>query len=143
MEKTFNTSFTEKELEFLDKHTISLQGKHYTQVNARVEVFRKRNPYGQILTDVTADGKLVKCVIKVDGTILATAHKSIGKFVKGGVDMGTEKAETGAIGRALAMCGIGTMTGELDEDEQIAEAPVDKHSKKVKAADIAAAVSKR
>ena len=38
-----------------------------------------------------------------------------------------EKAETGAVGRALAMCGYGTLQApEFDEGERIADAPIEK-----------------
>ena len=37
------------------------------------------------------------------------------------------KAETGAVGRALAMCGYGTLQApEFDEGERIADAPLEK-----------------
>jgi hypothetical protein len=39
-----------------------------------------------------------------------------------------EKAETGSIGRALAMCGYGTLQApEFDEQERLADAPVEKN----------------
>ena len=38
-----------------------------------------------------------------------------------------EKAETGAIGRALAMCGYGTLQApEFDEQDRLADAPIEK-----------------
>jgi hypothetical protein len=38
-----------------------------------------------------------------------------------------EKAETGAIGRALAMCGYGTLQApEFDEQDRLADMPVEK-----------------
>ena len=38
-----------------------------------------------------------------------------------------EKAETGAIGRALAMCGYGTLQApEFDEQDRLADAPLEK-----------------
>src|SRR6185437_15550578 len=52
-------------------------------------------------------------VMDGEGRVLATAHseESRGKlpYIK--------KAETGAIARALALCGYGTQFGEMDEDE--------------------------
>jgi hypothetical protein len=41
-----------------------------------------------------------------------------------------EKAETGAIGRALAMCGYGILQApEFDEAERQADAPIEKAKK--------------
>jgi hypothetical protein len=38
-----------------------------------------------------------------------------------------EKAETGAIGRVLALCGYGTLQApEFDEQDRLADAPVEK-----------------
>jgi hypothetical protein len=56
---------------------------------------------------------------------MAQAHKAENKTGDGFKDY-LEKAETGAIGRALAMCGYGTQfTGdELDEGVRIVDAPV-------------------
>ena len=42
-----------------------------------------------------------------------------------------EKAETGAMGRALAMCGYGTLQAwEFDEQERSADTPVEKAKSK-------------
>jgi len=56
--------------------------------------------------------------------VIATAHK---KETKIGFPDYIEKAETGAVGRALAMCGYGTLQApEFDEGERIADSPVEK-----------------
>jgi hypothetical protein len=58
------------------------------------------------------------------GVVIATARK---KETEIGFPDYIEKAETGAIGRALAMCGYGTLQApEFDEGERIADAPVEK-----------------
>jgi hypothetical protein len=58
------------------------------------------------------------------GTVIATARK---KETEIGFPDYIEKAETGAIGRALAMCGYGTLQAlECDEQDRLADAPVEK-----------------
>ena len=59
------------------------------------------------------------------GTVSATARK---KETEIGFPNYIEKAETGAIGRALAMFGYGTLQApEFDEQERLADAPVAKN----------------
>jgi hypothetical protein len=58
------------------------------------------------------------------GTVIATARK---KETEIGFPDYIEKAETGSIGRALAMCGYGTLQApEFDEQERLADAPIEK-----------------
>jgi hypothetical protein len=68
--------------------------------------FRKDHAYWSIVTDVEqlADKAVVmKATIKDNwGNVIATARK---KETEAGFQDYIEKAETGAIGRALAMCG--------------------------------------
>jgi hypothetical protein len=68
---------------------------------------------------------VMKAIIKdVTGQIIATARK---KETEIGFPDYIEKAETGAIGRALAMCGYGTLQApEFDEQERLADAPLEK-----------------
>ena len=77
----------------------------YLPVAARIAWFRKDHPYWSIVTDVEqlADKAIVmKAIIKdVTGQIIATARK---KETETHFPDYIEKAETGAIGRALAMC---------------------------------------
>jgi hypothetical protein len=100
----------------------------YLPVAARIAWFRKDHPYWSIVTEVEqlADkAVLMKATIKdMLGSIIATARK---KETEAGFPDYIEKAETGAIGRALAMCGYGTLQApEFDEGERIADAPVEK-----------------
>jgi hypothetical protein len=79
-------------------------------VAARLAWFRKDHPYWSIITKVErlADKAVImKAVIKdFAGTVIATARK---RETEIGFPDYIEKAETGAIGRALAMCGYGTL----------------------------------
>jgi hypothetical protein len=100
----------------------------YLPVAPRIAWFRKDHPYWSIVTEVEqmADKAVImKAVIKdMTGTVIATARK---RETQNGFPDYIEKAETGAIGRALAMCGYGTLQApEFDECERLADAPVEK-----------------
>ena len=100
----------------------------YLPVAARIAWFRKDHPYWSIITEIVRlEGKAVvmKAIIKdMSGNIIATARK---KETEIGFPDYIEKAETGAVGRALAMCGYGTLQApEFDEQERLADAPVEK-----------------
>ena len=100
----------------------------YLPVAARIAWFRKDHPYWTIITKVEKWGDkavVMKAIIKdVTGQIIAMARK---KETEIGFPDYIEKAETGAIGRALAMCGYGTLQApEFDEQERLADMPVEK-----------------
>ena len=102
----------------------------YLPVAARIAWFRKDHPYWSIITEVElqADKAVVmKATIKdMQGTVIATARK---KETEAGFPDYIEKAETGAIGRALAMCGYGTLQApEFDEQDRLADTPVVKNA---------------
>jgi len=104
----------------------------YLPVAARIAWFRKEHTYWGIVTEVEqlADKAVVmKATIKDSfGTVIATARK---KETEAGFPDYIEKAETGAIGRALAMCGYGTLQApEFDEQDRLADAPVEKAESK-------------
>jgi len=82
--------------------------------------------------DMRIDTKIVKyndvmAIVKAtisdaSGQPLATAHK---KETKSGFGDYLEKAETGSIGRALAMVGYGTQFApEFEEGERLADSPI-------------------
>ena len=100
----------------------------YLPVAARIAWFRKDHPYWSIITEVEqlADKAVVmKATIKdITGVVIATARK---KETEIEFPDYIEKAETGAIGRALAMCGYGTLQApDFDEQERLADAPAEK-----------------
>ena len=102
----------------------------YLPVAARIAWFRRDNPYWSIITEIEqlADKAIVmKAIIRdMTGCIIATARK---KETEIGFPDYIEKAETGAIGRALAMCGYGTLQApEFDEGERVADSPVEKNA---------------
>lgn len=114
---------------------LNLKGKPYLQVAHRLVWFRELHGNGIIKTSIIdkgGEGKdsfaTFKAEIFIDlgqGPVLvATAHKT---ETRGGFPDYLEKAETGAIGRALAIAGFGTQfTGdELDEGDRLADSPID------------------
>lgn len=106
---------------------LNLKGKDYLQVAHRLVWFREEKPDWTIKTSfvsISADYAIAKAeILTAQGLLVATAHKSEDK--KGFFDF-IEKAETGAIGRALALCGYGTQfcAEELDEGKRIVDSPV-------------------
>ena len=105
---------------------LNLKGKSYLAVAQRLVWFREEHPDWRIETDfsvITEGYAMGKAVIRNDkGDVMATAHKR--EDAKHFPDF-CEKAETGAIGRALALCGYGTQfcADELDEGQRIVDAP--------------------
>lgn len=106
----------------------NIKGKEYLEVKWRIVWFREDHPDWSIETEVVERGQgwaLMKASVKnAEGKVVATAHKA---ETKQGFGDYLEKAETGSIGRALALCGYGTQfTGEeLAEGSRIVDAPVD------------------
>lgn len=114
-------------------HFINLKGKQYLPVAARIAWFREEHPDWSIVTKAVPDlSGTDYCTFHAEicdrnHIILATAHKT--EHEKHFADY-REKAETGAIGRALALCGYGTLFAqELEEpitptgDMRIVDAP--------------------
>ena len=108
----------------LSAHLMNLKGKSYLPVAPRIVAFRETRPDWAIVTDPVTIGDAWYCrasIIDDAGRIHATAHKSVTSFAGGAF----EKAETGAIGRALSLCGYGTLLAlDMDEGDDIADAPV-------------------
>ena len=102
----------------------------YLPVAARIAWFRKDHPYWSIITKIVQlanKAVVMKAIIKdMTGQTIAMARK---KETETGFPDYIEKAETGAIGRALAMCGYGTLQApEFDEQDRLADAPVEKQN---------------
>ena len=98
----------------------------YLPVAPRIAWFRKDHPDWSIITKAIQSANkavVMKAIIKdATGKIIATARK---KETENGFPDYIEKAETGAIGRALAMCGYGTLQApEFDEGGRLADTPI-------------------
>ena len=100
----------------------------YLPVAARIAWFRREHPDWSIITKIVElanKAVVMKAAIKdAGGRVIATARK---KETEIGFPDYIEKAETGAVGRALAMCGYGTLQApEFDEADRLADSPIEK-----------------
>lgn len=107
-------------------HMMTLKGKEYLQVMWRLVWFREDHPDWNIDTRMEEhvdDSAVFSCKISnAEGKQVSSGYGSESKR-----DFGDylEKAETKAVGRALAMLGYGTQFApELDEGERIVDSPV-------------------
>lgn len=103
-----------------------LKGKPYLQVPWRVLWFCEEKPDWSIETEIIKHDEahsIARAIIKdPNGRIIRTATK---QETKQGFADHLEKAETGAIGRALGLMGYGTQFAlELDEGEKVVDAPL-------------------
>lgn len=108
------------------EHLMNLKGKKYLQVMWRLVWFRQDKPNWCIdtkLEHLTDNHAVFNAkIFDEDGMQKASGYGSEG--IKDFRDF-IEKAETKAIGRALAMLGYGTQFApELDEGERIVDSPV-------------------
>ena len=108
---------------------LNLKGRDYLEVKFRLVWFREDHPDWSIETEfltIDATSACARAVVKDStGRIIATSHKT--ESESNFPDF-LEKAETGAIGRALALIGYGTQfcADELDEGGRIVDSPVAK-----------------
>lgn len=106
---------------------IDIKGKDYLQVAQRIIWFREDHPDSTIETEIIKleqNSCLTLARIRdSSGRVISTSHKL--EDAKGFPDF-IEKSETGAIGRALALCGYGTQfcADDLDEGTRLADAPI-------------------
>lgn len=108
------------------EHMMKLKGKEYLQVMWRLVWFREEHPDWDINTDLVSvdeSSAIFRCRISdSNGKAVSSGYGSESKN-----DFGDfiEKAETKAVGRALAMLGYGTQFApELDEENRIVDSPV-------------------
>jgi ribosomal protein L34E len=112
-----------------NEHMMKLKGKDYLQVAWRLVWFRDEHPDWCINTECVEQDKehaIFKAYICDENGI----QKSSGHGSESKHDFGDylEKAETKAIGRALAMLGYGTQfaADELDEGQRIVDSPINR-----------------
>lgn len=98
-----------------------IKGKSYMEVNQRIKAFRMLFPKGTIQTEIVgiSDGVcIMKATIKDGDLILGTGtayEKENSTFIN--KTSYIENCETSAVGRALAMCGIGIDTSIASKEE--------------------------
>jgi hypothetical protein len=110
---------------------VNLKGKDYLMVGHRLQWFNEVERHFDISTEfllVTDDQTICKAHVVVrdeTGKVVRQAQATKRETKKDFPDH-TEKAETSAIGRALAMLGYGTQfaLSDLDEGERLADSPV-------------------
>jgi hypothetical protein len=105
---------------------LDLRGKPYLQVAHRLVWFREEHPTWGIETEqLTIDENRALFLARIKdetGRLIANATKQ--ETANDFPDF-IEKAETGAIGRALALCGYGTQFApELEEGNRLADSPM-------------------
>jgi len=118
---TSKTSFNPKE------HLMQLQGKDYLPVAWRIVWFREANPTGSIATELIAADTtiIIRAVVSTEAGILSTGYGTAPAAGKGSwTGRAIEKAETAAIGRALAHAGYGTQFTDDDEGDSLANSPI-------------------
>jgi hypothetical protein len=110
---------------------LSMKGKPYLQVAHRLiwfnEDVRRFNIHTEFLK-LEKDEAIVRATVQIfddAGNLIKTATATKREDAKGFPDF-HEKAETGAIGRCLALLSYGTQfaTQDLDEGERLADSPV-------------------
>lgn len=114
------------------KHLIRVQGgREYLPVAYRLVWFREEHPdWGIDTRPVSLESEKGLAVFQ------ASIYNSEGRLMSSGTKMETarnfadyvEKAETGAIGRALGVLGYGTQFApEFDEHDRLVDTPLDRH----------------
>lgn len=117
------------------KHLIDMKGRGYLETKWRLVWMRSEHPDWRVGTEIISfEPVVVKATIyDAGGQPVATAHAGAldnGKAVWSGRSI--EKAETAAIGRALAHAGYGTQFAgaEMDDRDHLADAPVDRRTER-------------
>jgi hypothetical protein len=118
-----------------DLTLINLKGKSYLQVAYRLLWLNDDTLKFNIETQFLELGKehaVAKATVTVfdeGGQMVKRAQATKSETIKGFADF-IEKAETGAVGRALAMLGFGTQFAidDLDEGERIVDAPLERRA---------------
>lgn len=101
--------------------TIDIKDKDYVQVNERIKAFRMLYPEGTIDTEMLSnDGEICvfKATVSINGLVLGTgtAYEQKGSSFINKTSY-IENCETSAVGRALAMIGIGIDTSVASYEE--------------------------
>ncbi len=103
-------------------------GKFYLEVKHRLVMFHKLYPDWSVQTEIVElrDDRAVVMAELKDGECIrrSTGIKDVRWNGQGKTkDNPFSTAETGAIGRALNVIGIGTLYGDIEEGEELSDAP--------------------
>jgi len=113
----------------LKDKAIKIQGKDYVLVSDRIIYFNENYPEGSITTQLISDPESDTIIVKatvtpgplVEATGLNRKFTGYSQAVKGAgfinKTLALENAETSAVGRALAMMGIGVIDSVASVDE--------------------------
>jgi|14_taG_2_1085336.scaffolds.fasta_scaffold10129_4 hypothetical protein len=109
----------------LKDKAVNIKGKAYVQVSDRVLYFNDTYPNGHIITNLVSEPQDARVVIKA--TVVPDAKNSDRFFTGYGQELvgdgfinktsALENCETSAVGRALAMMGIGVIESIASVDE--------------------------
>jgi hypothetical protein len=110
----------------LKDKAIDIKGKKYVQVSERILYFNEKYQGGSIQTDLISDPKddvvIIKATVRPDdSSVRFFTGYSQAKWGDGMVNKtaALENAETSAVGRALAMMGIGVIESIASADEVV------------------------
>ena len=98
-----------------------IKGKQYAEVSQRVKAFRMLYPEGTIETEIVSIDNgicIMRAKVMIHGCIMGTGtayEKENSTFINRTSYI--ENCETSAVGRALAMCGIGIDTSIASKEE--------------------------
>lgn len=106
----------------LKDKAISIKGKDYVQVKDRIIYFNEKYPNGSIVTNLISDEDKVVMKAKVTPDVSSperyfTGYSASNPSKSIEAQVPHEVAETSAIGRALAMMGIGVIDSVASVDE--------------------------
>ena len=104
---------------------IEIHGKKYVMVNERIQTFNEKYKNGSIITEMTFVDDIVRCkaIITPDCDTLDRVFIGHAEELRGSTNINktsaVENCETSAVGRALAMLGIGIIEAIASADEVI------------------------
>ena len=109
----------------LKDKAVDIKGKSYVQVSDRVLYFNETYPKGSIITELLSTPEAIRVVVKAivrpdceteDRFFTGMAQEVVGEgFIN--KTSALENCETSAVGRALAMMGIGVIESIASVDE--------------------------